>query len=94
MTAATTVSQDHYSTANMVRRLLIDGALTHWPRYELSFSLTAIAAAATAFTAYLLGTVINKTYSVCEEVYGRGRDWGYSYAHQNRLVLHLHLDAP
>ena len=62
MTATTAESQDDYSTANMVRRLLIDEALTHWPLYALSFSLTAIAAAVTAFTAYLLGMVINKTY--------------------------------
>jgi ATP-binding cassette, subfamily B, bacterial MsbA len=62
MTAASAETEDRYSTKNLVRRLLIDEALTHWRRYALGFVLMAIAAVATALTAYLLGTVINKTY--------------------------------
>jgi ATP-binding cassette subfamily B protein len=63
MTAATAASEDvRYSTKVLVRRLLVDEALTHWRRYAFGFALMAIAAVATALTAYLLGTVINKTY--------------------------------
>ncbi len=62
MIAATAASEDKYSTSNMVRRLVVDEALRHWPLYAFAFALMAIAAAATALTAYLLGTVINKTY--------------------------------
>ena len=61
MTAATAESADPYSTRNLVRRLLVDEALTHWPRYAFAFALMAIAAAATALSAYLLGTMINET---------------------------------
>jgi ATP-binding cassette, subfamily B, bacterial MsbA len=63
MTAASAASDDaRYSTKALVRRLLVDEALTHWRRYALGFALMAIAGVATALTAYLLGTVINKTY--------------------------------
>jgi ATP-binding cassette, subfamily B, bacterial MsbA len=63
MTAATAASDDiRYSTKVLLRRLLVDEALTHWRRYALGFALMAIAGVATALTAYLLGTVINKTY--------------------------------
>jgi subfamily B ATP-binding cassette protein MsbA len=53
---------DRYSTKAMVRRLLVDEAWTHRRRYAVAFALMAVSAAATALTAYLLGTVINKTY--------------------------------
>jgi ATP-binding cassette subfamily B protein len=62
MTVPTADSADPYSTRNLVRRLLLDEALTHWPRYAFAFVLMAIAAAATALSAYLLGTMINETY--------------------------------
>jgi ATP-binding cassette, subfamily B, bacterial MsbA len=54
-------SQD-YSTYALVRRLLIDEALGYWPRYAIAFLLMGIAAAATALTAYLLGTMTNEAY--------------------------------
>ncbi len=53
---------DDYSTLALVRRLLVDEALAHWPFYALGFALMAVAAAATAATAYLLGTMTNETY--------------------------------
>ncbi len=53
---------DDYSTRTLVRRLLVDEALTHWPRYAIAFLLMGIAAAATALTAYLLGTMTNEAY--------------------------------
>ena len=44
-----------------MRRLLIEEALTHWRLYAIGFALMLVAAAATAATAYLLGTMINET---------------------------------
>jgi len=61
MTTAELASQ-RYSTFTLVRRLLIDEALPYWPRYAVAFSLMGIAAAVTAFTAYLLGTMTNEAY--------------------------------
>jgi subfamily B ATP-binding cassette protein MsbA len=60
MTAPTTDS-DKYSTGTLVRRLLMEVALTHWRLYAIGFALMLVAAAATAATAYLLGTMINET---------------------------------
>ncbi len=60
MTAATAESTDRYSTAALVRRLLLDEALQYWPRYALAFVLMGITAAATALTAYLIGTMTNE----------------------------------
>jgi ATP-binding cassette subfamily B protein len=62
MKAPTAESEDKYSTVALVRRLLVDEALAHWPRYALAFALMALAASATALTAYLLGTMTNETY--------------------------------
>ena len=55
-------SADKYSTRILVRRLLVDEALRHWRLYAFGLVLMAIAAATTALTAYLLGTVVNETY--------------------------------
>src|SRR5215469_5445199 len=62
MKADTASSTDDYSTWSLIRRLLVDEALEYWPRYVLAFALMAIAAAATALTAYLLGTMTNEAY--------------------------------
>jgi subfamily B ATP-binding cassette protein MsbA len=62
MNAETTPSTDDYSTYSLVRRLLVDEALEYWPRYLFAFALMGIAAAATALTAYLLGTMTNEAY--------------------------------
>src|SRR5260370_13910562 len=61
ITAMAEVSQQ-YSTYALVRRLLVDEALGYWPRYAIAFALMGIAAAATALTAYLLGTMTNEAY--------------------------------
>src|ERR1700688_2332619 len=58
---APTADSDRYSTSTLVRRLLMDEALTHWRLYAFGFALMLVAAAATAATAYLLGTMINET---------------------------------
>ncbi|MGB7079053.1 MAG: ABC transporter ATP-binding protein [Xanthobacteraceae bacterium] len=55
-------SSDDYSTVALIRRLLLNEALRHWPRYAFAFGLMGIAAAATALTAYLLGTMTNEAY--------------------------------
>ena len=62
MKPATAGSPDEYSTVALVRRLLLDEALGHWPRYAVAFALMAVAAAATALTAYLLGSMTNEAY--------------------------------
>src|ERR1700674_2459047 len=62
MKPATADSTDDYSTYTLVRRLLVDEALEHWPRYALAFMLMGIAAAGTALSAYLLGTMTNEAY--------------------------------
>jgi ATP-binding cassette, subfamily B, bacterial MsbA len=62
MTAAKTEISQRYSTYALVRRLLLDEALGYWPRYAMAFALMGTAAAATALTAYLLGTMTNEAY--------------------------------
>jgi ATP-binding cassette subfamily B protein len=62
MKAATAGAADRYSTYTLVRRLLVDEALVHWPRYAIAFALMAVAAAGTALTAYLLGSMTNEAY--------------------------------
>src|ERR1700761_6309688 len=62
MKTDTAGSPDDYSTVALVRRLLLDEALGHWPRYAFAFALMGIAAAATALTAYLLGSMTNEAY--------------------------------
>ena len=62
MKAGTAESSKDYSTVALVRRLLVDEALGHWVRYAIAFALMAVAAAATALTAYLIGTMTNEAY--------------------------------
>jgi ATP-binding cassette, subfamily B, bacterial MsbA len=52
-------SSDKYSAYALLRRLLVDEALTHWPRYAVAIPLTAVVAGTTAYLAYLVGTMIN-----------------------------------
>ncbi len=51
-----------YSAYSLVRRLLLEQGLVHWRKYLVAFILMAIAAGATAASAYLFGTVINEAY--------------------------------
>jgi ATP-binding cassette, subfamily B, bacterial MsbA len=62
MTIGVTEASQLYSTYALVRRLLLDEALRYWPRYAIAFLLMGITAAATALTAYLLGTMTNEAY--------------------------------
>jgi ATP-binding cassette, subfamily B, bacterial MsbA len=62
MKRSTAAASDKYSTYVLLRRLLVDEAFVHWPRYAIVLALMAIVAATTAFSAYLLGTMINAAY--------------------------------
>jgi ATP-binding cassette, subfamily B, bacterial MsbA len=62
MKDSTTETSDNYSTNALVRRLLVDEALAYWPRYTVAFLLMGVAAAGTALSAYLLGTMTNQAY--------------------------------
>ena len=62
MKVSTAGSSDAYPTFALLRRLLVDEALAHWPRYALASSMLGIAAAATALGAYLIGTLTNEAY--------------------------------
>jgi ATP-binding cassette subfamily B protein len=55
-------SDEIYGTITMVRRLLSEQGLVHWKKYLLAFMLMAVAAAATALSAYLIGKVVNEAY--------------------------------
>jgi ATP-binding cassette, subfamily B, bacterial MsbA len=55
-------SSDKYPTLPLLRRLLVDEALGHWPRYAGAVAMMAIVAGCTALSAYLLGTMINAAY--------------------------------
>jgi ATP-binding cassette, subfamily B, bacterial MsbA len=59
---ATTAGSDAYPTFMLVRRLLVDEAWAHWPRYAVAFMLMGIAAGGTALSAYLIGTMTNEAY--------------------------------
>jgi subfamily B ATP-binding cassette protein MsbA len=51
-----------YGAVVMVRRLIAEQGLQHWRKYLIAFILMAVAAASTAASAYLIGTVINEAY--------------------------------
>ena len=51
-----------YGTFALIRRLLTEQGLVHWRKYALGFALMAVSAGCTAFSAYLIGDVINQAY--------------------------------
>src|SRR5262249_10884397 len=51
-----------YSATILIKRLLTEQGLKHWRRYALAFALMALSAGCTAFSAYLIGDVINQAY--------------------------------
>lgn len=53
---------DPYRAFALIRRLLTEHGSRHWKRYAFAFLLMGIAAACTAFSAYLIGEVINEAY--------------------------------
>jgi ABC-type multidrug transport system fused ATPase/permease subunit len=53
---------DPYSTPSMILRLLLEYGRKHWHRYAVSLAFMAVAAACTAASAFLIGTVLNEAY--------------------------------
>src|SRR6201987_3707535 len=56
------IPDDPYGAAILIRRLVMEQALSYWPRYLTAIALMGIAAAATSVSAYILGEAINKAY--------------------------------
>src|SRR5882672_1592858 len=57
------VSADaQYSVSALIKRLLTEQGLVHWRKYAAAFVLMAVSAGCTAFSAYLIGDVINQAY--------------------------------
>jgi ATP-binding cassette, subfamily B, bacterial MsbA len=56
------IAEERYSALPLVRRLLTEQGLVHWRKYAIAFTLMALAAGCTAFSAYLIGDVINQAY--------------------------------
>src|SRR5579884_227068 len=50
------------SALALIKRLLLEQALTRWRRYAVAFALMGIAAGCTALPAYLVGDLINEAY--------------------------------
>src|SRR5262249_42034016 len=59
---ASSIFADPYGAPALVRRLLTEHALRHRRLYALAFLMMGVAALCTAFSAYLLGDVINQAY--------------------------------
>ena len=53
---------DRNGALALIHRLLTEQALGQWKRYAVAFVLMAVAAGATALSAYLIGDVINGDY--------------------------------
>jgi ATP-binding cassette subfamily B protein len=51
-----------YGARELIRRLLFEQGLRHWPKYLIAFSMMGIAAGCTALSAYLIGSVVNEAY--------------------------------
>ncbi|HET7805936.1 MAG TPA: ABC transporter ATP-binding protein [Pseudolabrys sp.] len=56
------IAEERYSASTLIRRLLTEQGLVHWRKYAIAFALMAVAAGCTAFSAYLIGDVINQAY--------------------------------
>jgi ATP-binding cassette subfamily B protein len=59
LSKAASSETDKYSARVLLRRLLVDEALGHWPRYAVAIALSAVVAGATALPVYLLGKMVN-----------------------------------
>jgi subfamily B ATP-binding cassette protein MsbA len=51
-----------YRPLALIKRLLAEQGLVHWRKYAVAFVLMAVSAGCTAFSAYLIGNVINEAY--------------------------------
>jgi len=55
-------AHDHIGTTALIKRLVTEQGIVHWRKYALAFLLMAVSAGCTAFSAYLIGNVINEAY--------------------------------
>ncbi len=55
-------NDERYGAFALIRRLLSEQGFVHWRKYTIAFILMAVSAACTAFSAYLIGDVINQAY--------------------------------
>jgi ATP-binding cassette, subfamily B, bacterial MsbA len=53
---------DPYGAPALIWRLLSEQGIQHWRRYAVSFALMGVAAGCTAFSAYLIGQLVNQAY--------------------------------
>jgi ATP-binding cassette subfamily B protein len=53
---------DPYGTLPLARRVFVEEGSRHWRSYLASFALMTVVAACTAFSAYLVGHLVNATY--------------------------------
>jgi len=56
------IAEERYKALPLVRRLVTEQGMVHWRKYAIAFTLMAVAAGCTAFSAYLIGDVINQAY--------------------------------
>jgi ATP-binding cassette subfamily B protein len=65
MNDLTLPAADHkeYRTIALIKRLVAEQGIVHWRKYAFAFTLMAVSAGCTAFSAYLIGDVINEGYS-------------------------------
>jgi len=56
------ITDDPYGAAILIRRLIMEQAITYWRRYLVAFALMAVSAVTTAGSTTLLGDVINQAY--------------------------------
>ena len=62
MTEPRKITDDPTGAAALIRRLVVEQGLLYWRRYLVAVVLMAVAAAATAVSVYLLGSVLNEAY--------------------------------
>jgi ATP-binding cassette subfamily B protein len=55
-------ADENYSAFALIRRLLTEQGFVHWRKYVVAFALMTVAAGCTAFSAYLIGDVVNQAY--------------------------------
>ncbi len=55
-------ADERYGATALIRRLLTEQGMAHWRKYVIAFVLMAVSAGCTAFSAYLIGDVINQAY--------------------------------
>jgi ATP-binding cassette subfamily B protein len=84
-----TADDERYRAFALIRRLLTEQGLVHWRKYAVAFVLMAVAAGCTAFSAYLIGDVINQAY-VNRGLRGSSRSASSpSCCSLSRVLLHM-----